>query len=394
MMTLGNFHNGCIGRLLILIITSLCWAGACILAQPAQLDFRHYTVDDGLPSSEVYSTFQDREGFIWIGTDNGVARFDGYEFVIFDKDDGLEDMVVFSFQEDSNGLLWASTYSGMVFYFENGRFHPYAHNEITTEFKKTSYIVRLIDITEAGNMVFHVNGRGFKYAGFRYGGFMSITQAGEVRPLSETVYTGDTIYVYQRELLDLSKNRGGERAFYSSAGPANERGTELLILKGGFTYATVSLRTKQDIKNSSLCYAGVLERLGRAEVVISNHEQIAITALESGKSYRHLTPHGKVLNYAMPGEKEEEYWLFFNRGQGMKHYDFSQSRTDPNITTFLEGHSVSSGSFDQNRGLWITTLDDGIYYCPYPEQKLYSKDDETLNAKPISLALTRNSRFR
>jgi len=383
MSTNRILHFRQVERFLRLGTFYLCLVGPCLLAQPGQLDFRHYTIDDGLPSSEVYTTFQDKDGYIWIGTDNGVARFDGYEFVVYDKDDGLEDMVVFNFHEDMNGVLWASTYSGKVFFFENNRFHPYRYNDLTAEFKKTSYTVKLIDITKAGNMVFYVQGRGFKGIAF-----MSITPAGETLPLTEFMTGNDTVYVYQREFLHRSKSRGGERIFYSSGLPAGEGGTKLLVAREDASCTTAPLRTTPDIKNHFLSYAGVLERYGRAEVVMSNQEQIAFTVLETGENYRNLTPNGRVLNYAMPGKKEKEYWLFFNRGRGMQRYDFSQSSTEPRIATFLEGHSVSSGSFDQSGGFWITTLDDGIYYCPHPEQELYSKDDEALNAKSISLVLT------
>ena len=44
----------------------------------AQIPFyKNYTVKDGLPSSETYEVFQDSKGYIWIASDNGVARFDG-----------------------------------------------------------------------------------------------------------------------------------------------------------------------------------------------------------------------------------------------------------------------------------------------------------------------------
>ncbi|TNE55574.1 MAG: hypothetical protein EP338_02040 [Bacteroidetes bacterium] len=39
---------------------------------------KNYTIEHGLPSNETYQVFQDSRGFIWIGTDRGVSRFNGY----------------------------------------------------------------------------------------------------------------------------------------------------------------------------------------------------------------------------------------------------------------------------------------------------------------------------
>ncbi|PCI95286.1 MAG: hypothetical protein COB15_12320, partial [Flavobacteriales bacterium] len=62
--------------------------------------FKHYGVEDGLPSSEVYSAFQDSKGYMWFATDAGVSRFNGYEFENFDASDGLTDNTVFLITED------------------------------------------------------------------------------------------------------------------------------------------------------------------------------------------------------------------------------------------------------------------------------------------------------
>ena len=47
-----------------------------------QPTYKHYTVEDGLAGSTVYEIFQDSKEFIWIGTANGVSRFDGTKFQI------------------------------------------------------------------------------------------------------------------------------------------------------------------------------------------------------------------------------------------------------------------------------------------------------------------------
>jgi ligand-binding sensor domain-containing protein len=97
------------------------------LSEP-QPKFHSYTVEDGLPSSETYFIHQDRKGFIWICTDRGVVKFDGYNFKLFTKAQGLTDNVVFKIYEDFKGRIWFLTYNSKLCYFENNRIVQYKYN--------------------------------------------------------------------------------------------------------------------------------------------------------------------------------------------------------------------------------------------------------------------------
>lgn len=49
---------------------------------PQSIPFNRLTTDDGLSNNYVYDLLQDRYGFIWFATDDGLNRFDGYEFKV------------------------------------------------------------------------------------------------------------------------------------------------------------------------------------------------------------------------------------------------------------------------------------------------------------------------
>ena len=98
-------------------------------AQEVSFHYVKYATKNGLPSSEVYEILQDREGLIWVCSDAGVARFNGYEFESFTTNDGLADNTVFHFYEDFKGRVWFLSYSSKLCYYEKGIIHSYKYND-------------------------------------------------------------------------------------------------------------------------------------------------------------------------------------------------------------------------------------------------------------------------
>jgi ligand-binding sensor domain-containing protein/signal transduction histidine kinase len=99
-------------------------------AQPDGRRFERFTTDHGLSQSSVRTILEDRRGFMWFGTDDGLNKYDGYRFVTFkrDPDDpgSLSDNYVRTLYEDRAGILWAGTNYGLNAYDRsNDRFRRY-----------------------------------------------------------------------------------------------------------------------------------------------------------------------------------------------------------------------------------------------------------------------------
>lgn len=82
--------------------------------------FKNYGVEDGLPHNVIGAIYQDERGFIWVGTNGGISKFDGYNFKTYyfgNKSPGEEAFIIRCIYEDSNSRLWIGTEgAGLVLY--------------------------------------------------------------------------------------------------------------------------------------------------------------------------------------------------------------------------------------------------------------------------------------
>ncbi len=85
------------------------------------IKFSHLTVEDGLSQSSVTCILQDSKGFMWFGTQDGLNRYDGYNFRIFKSEPtdstSLTDNFIFSLIEDRSGVLFIRTRNGIFHQF-------------------------------------------------------------------------------------------------------------------------------------------------------------------------------------------------------------------------------------------------------------------------------------
>ncbi len=109
----------CLLRLLRCMLCFIFWLSAgTAIGQPYY--FRHYQVENGLSNNTVYCSIQDNKGFLWFGTKEGLNRFDGYRFKLFNSETGDENRLrkdfVFCLFVDPKDNLWVGTQDGVYLY--------------------------------------------------------------------------------------------------------------------------------------------------------------------------------------------------------------------------------------------------------------------------------------
>ena len=97
------------------------------------VNYIHYNIEDGLPSSEVYDAVQDEDGYMWFATDRGIVRFDGIRYEVFDIKDGLACITNFKLFIDLEGQIWVNGINGTLSFYNGHSFTPFIHNDKIAE---------------------------------------------------------------------------------------------------------------------------------------------------------------------------------------------------------------------------------------------------------------------
>ena len=119
-----------------------------------------WSTEQGLPQNTVPAIVQSPDGYIWLGTELGLARFDGLQFTTFDKSNTpeLRSNVVDALLATRSGDLWIGTVGGGVVRLRNGKFHTF-----TTKDGLSSDSVLSLMEDRAGNVWIGTDGGGLNY---------------------------------------------------------------------------------------------------------------------------------------------------------------------------------------------------------------------------------------
>ncbi len=114
----------------LLVVLLILFSTKILFSQAYQ--FKNYGIDNGIAQPYVYTINQDKNGYLFIGTGDGIYKYDGITFKAFNKDDGLSENFVTAGYQDHSRNLWLGHYEGSVTFYDGKRFKA-----IPTQFSKS-----------------------------------------------------------------------------------------------------------------------------------------------------------------------------------------------------------------------------------------------------------------
>ena len=308
-----------------------------VLAQDnSSLQYIQYTTDDGLPSPEVYCAFQDSDGFMWFGTDNGVSKFDGYRFQNFGPKEGLMQNVVFNIHEDKFGRIWFGSMTGEAFIMENDTIYAWEYNDKVLEYKEYFSHAHLEHIDEDMNV----------YINLSYFGALMIDKDGEVGHVGLDKKGYSLIKLEEFSFL----------SFLKDIPLKNQKLNHLL--KNSNMLNTVYLGDFQ-INPNSLRYA-------IQPIIFSNNEYIILTnnpALKSQtKSIRYIFNEDFYSISYIVKLKNNKFGVGRINSHGLLILENVSSEIGFNVSTLIPDLNVNNLFLRNKNELWISTENNGVIF--------------------------------
>jgi ligand-binding sensor domain-containing protein/signal transduction histidine kinase len=120
---------------------------------------------DGLPQNSVRAILQTRDGYLWLGTWGGLARFDGVRFTIFNRANtpALRDSRITALVEGDDGSVWIGTAAGGLIRLKAGRFEAYRSEGDTSYEERSRWQIRSIARRRDGGLWIGTSGGGFRW---------------------------------------------------------------------------------------------------------------------------------------------------------------------------------------------------------------------------------------
>ena len=297
---------------------------------------KQYTIEDGLPSYEVYQVIEDNFGNLLVATDRGISKFDGYSFESVPSEKGQTITPFFYIYKAPTGKIFFSGPKGYIYEYGGNALADYRHNNTITNLFQHSGLLIANTLAYTNDTMWLSYNNDFIH-NFQIGTCIVLPDGSVKKWL-----TKDGIY------FDM------QRKFYfrqfSGTGLKKEQNLHITWPDGTTTIDTITLPWDngyirrlyyQQLNNFDIFFIGRKIRIYKNKRKLSEYnldEHILTTTVVNGELY-----------------------LGFEHG-GAAVYHLNNGKLSDPVDSFLEKNTVTSIYQDQQGGIWFATHDNGIYY--------------------------------
>ena len=301
-----------------------------------------YDTRDGLAGSVVYDAIQDKEGFMWFATDNGLSRFDGKNFKTFTTKDGLPDNEILKLFLDSKGRLWIMPFRPSVCYYHKGKIYNNKNDSLLSKINMFSHALDMAE-DKSGNLVVA-----------EMKAWHNILPNGTIKTTAKI--NDDDVAV---NAIGVNKSGAVELLFSITKGSDN---LHYLIRPVDGNISMIKQRLDWSDNSTSSIGPGYLIMPGKKnslEFTLNNTDDIILLKI----------PLNTIsINYI---DKKE---VAINTTTGLQFFDLqTKTLSDLNFKDF----SFTSAFRDKENNLWLTTAGSGVLMVPSLQFRNYLFSDET-----------------
>lgn len=316
-----------------------------------------YTVKQGLPGQNVYSLLQDSKGYLWLTTDVGVARYDGYRFEVFTTADGLYDNTNFGISEDAKGRMWFRGFNGSISCFDKDHFLSIPANTQLQKETAGSIIVSLV-----------VSDKDEIFIGTNFGMQLKLSALGKDEKGVKVVARENQIVVHQspdvKGLFSYHGRNANAVFFQWSASQRN------LFWK----YSKVDSTQMHRVQILSFSTGTIAVSFDQYLLVQRKNARPKLLELPS-----------RIIDF----EESKSGELFVCGFFGVRKF-YSDLQAAPHEFSFFDDKVVTDFIIDREGQYWIATEASGLFSIPFPEFR-YLGEGKGLSGVGITKVIAKDS---
>ena len=317
-------------KFLVLILFVLFLKGSLTAQQPFHIN---YQAKEGLFSNYIYFVYQDSKGYIWVGSDIGVSRFDGNSFTNFNTAHGMSDNEVFSMMEDRKGRLWFATLNGKPCFYQDGVIYNEKNLPLLRQCETGGLVQRILQ---------------------RQDGSIALCSAGKTVTIDPDAGRCETLI--HPNMLDVWENAAGRLMCFGTKGV-------------------------QEVGNSSFYTPPDAVALRKPVRVLPIGDTILVSSVDRVMVYESRSQR-LIRSISLPEEDNEIIYMQYRNGEvwlgtrnGLQTFEYPSFRP---VQQYLPGRSVTSALQDREGGWWASSTNAGVFYCRNPEMEFFDSSNGLL----------------